>query len=136
MQICRDQNHLDEYLTEIINRNGEGVCLRLKDAAHRSGKKDDLLKVKPYVEDDVRVVGAVYVQSEEGVDRMTSLQCVYQGCPFSIKNGYKEKERLGFRTLFPRGTLITFEYQTLLHEEKRDRHVPRFPKFLRIKSTF
>ena len=136
MQICRDKNHLNAFVKEIINRNGEGVCLRLKDAAHRSGKKDDLLKVKPYIEDDVRVVGATVVQSKEGVDRMTSLQCNYQGCPISIRTGYKEKERLEFRTLFPRGTLITFKYQSLQWEERRQQKVVRFPVYVRIKSKF
>ena len=136
MEICRGKNHLNASLDKIMKRNGEGVCLRLKDAAHRCGKKDDLLKVKPLDEDDVRVDSATVVSSEEGVDRMTSLQCTYQGCPFSIRDGYTEKERLGFRTLFPRGTLITFTFMGLQFEKLRNKDVPRFPVYVRIKSKF
>ncbi|MBC6428047.1 MAG: DNA ligase [Cellvibrionales bacterium] len=48
---------LEQYYDEVVAGGGEGVMLRRIDSAHRAGRSDDLLKIKPAAQAQAVVIG-------------------------------------------------------------------------------
>jgi DNA ligase-1 len=56
IQICSGLTHLQTHLQEIINKGGEGIMLYHPDTPYENGHTRNLLKVKNYLESDVKFV--------------------------------------------------------------------------------
>lgn len=53
---CTGKSHLESYLKEITESNGEGVMLRKPLSNYEIGRSDSLCKYKLYVDTEVKVI--------------------------------------------------------------------------------
>ncbi|CAM3714261.1 DNA ligase [Vibrio aerogenes CECT 7868] len=117
------QKHLDHFMAQIIRKSGEGVMLKNWQSIYHSGRSHDLLKLKPYIDDEAQVVGykkgqgkyrhqigALYVQNRQGIR-------------FYIGSGLSDRQRAVPPAI---GSWITYRYDRLTDKGK-----PRFPRLLR-----
>ncbi|PIE90226.1 MAG: DNA ligase [Acidobacteria bacterium] len=124
-QKLKDGFELKRKLENVVSSGGEGLMLHRRDAQYHTGRSTDLLKLKPYFDDEARVVahhpgkgkykgmlGSIEVETEQGVR-------------FCIGTGFCDKER---KNPPPIGSIVTFKYHGWTSKGK-----PRFPSFLRIR---
>ncbi len=121
-----DHQSLLEKLTQVVTAGGEGLMLHRGSSLYRAGRSNDLLKVKPYLDAEARVIehlpgkgkytgllGALLVESAEGKR-------------FRIGTGLSDADRINPP---PLGSLITYKYHGFT-----DAGVPRFPSYLRVRQ--
>lgn len=117
------RKHLQAFMAQVVRQSGEGVMLKNWQSAYQSGRSHDLLKYKPYIDDEAQVlgykkgqgkylhqVGALYVRN-------------HQGIRFYIGSGLSDEQRAAPP---PVGSWITYRYDRLTDKGK-----PRFPCLLR-----
>ena len=123
-----DQKTLAAKLAEVVRGSGEGLMLHRADAPYRAGRSTDLLKLKPWQDDEARVV-AVIAGRGRLVGRMGALLVeMPDGQRFRLGGGFPD----GLRDLPPTpGTLVTYRYTSLT-----PKGLPRFPRFWRIREAF
>ena len=117
---------LMQRLDEVVDGGAEGLMLRLGSSQYRSGRSDDLLKVKQYQDAEAVVVDHLPGKGKyEGL--MGSLLVkLDDGRQFRIGSGFSDSERASP----PRpGTTITFKYYG-----RTATGLPRFASFLRIRN--
>jgi len=117
---------LMQRLDKIVDGGAEGLMLKLGSSHYRSGRSDDLLKVKQYQDAEAVVVHHLPGKGKyEGL--MGSLLVeLDDGRRFRIGTGFSDSERASP----PRpGTTITFKYYGLTASG-----LPRFASFLRIRN--
>lgn len=66
--ICKNKQHLDDYLNEVTKYDGEGVMLRDVDSSYHRCRSSSLLKVKTFSDAD-----GVVVAHEAGKGRLIGL---------------------------------------------------------------
>lgn len=123
-----DRRELARRLEAVLKGGGEGLMLHRAAAAYRTGRSDDLLKLKPYRDAEARVVG-----HEPGRGRLQGLTGALRmempdGRRFRLGAGLGDAER---RDPPPIGTLVTYRYQELT-----PRGLPRFPRYWRVREEF
>ncbi len=119
----QNSSALMKKLDEIIAKGGEGLMLQLKSAQYKHGRSANLLKVKPYLDDEaivlehykgkgkyINVMGAILVENNKGKR-------------FKIGSGFSDKQRQSPPKI---GSQITYRYTSLTNKG-----VPRFARFLR-----
>jgi DNA ligase-1 len=119
---------LRRRLAEVVGRGGEGLMLHLASATETSGRSDVLLKLKPQLDAEARVVGyrpgrgklaglvgALLVESSEGMR-------------FLLGSGLNDALR---RAPPPIGSTVTFRYR-----DRTPAGVPRFATYLRRHEAF
>jgi DNA ligase-1 len=124
----KDRAELTAKLREVVAAGGEGLMLHRADAPYVAGRVDDLLKLKPYLDLEARVIahlpghgrnagrlGALLVEDEDGRR-------------FRIGTGFSDAAR---EDPPPVGSLITYRYRGLTANG-----LPRFPSFLRRRDRF
>lgn len=117
---------LMQRLDEAVDGGAEGLMLRLGGSGYRSGRSNDLLKVKQYQDAEAVVVRHLPGQGKfEGL--MGSLLVELEdGRQFRIGSGFTDGERASPPDP---GTTITFKYYGLTATG-----LPRFASFLRIRN--
>lgn len=123
-----DRKALQTKLREVTKAGGEGLMLHRADALFVSGRSDVLLKLKPYLDADAKVVahlpgkgrfagklGALAVEDSEGRR-------------FRIGTGFSDADRERPPEL---GSTVSYRYQGLT-----SKGLPRFPVYLRKRETF
>lgn len=123
-----DRQALQARLAEVVAGGGEGLMLHRDDAPYLTGRSDALLKLKPWLDTEARVVahlpgkgrlagmlGALRVETPEGLR-------------FNIGTGLPDALR---RDPPPLGTQVTYRYTSLTPDG-----VPRFARFLRVREAF
>ncbi|WP_418140922.1 DNA ligase [Marinobacter sp. MA] len=117
---------LMQRLDEAVDGGAEGLMLRLGGSGYRSGRSNDLLKVKQYQDAEALVVRHLPGQGKfEGL--MGSLLVELEdGRQFRIGSGFTDGERASPPDP---GTTITFKYYGLTATG-----LPRFASFLRIRN--
>lgn len=118
--------NLMQRLDKVVADGGEGLMLRLGASGYRSGRSNDLLKVKQYQDAEAVVVRHLPGKGKyEGL--MGSLLVELEdGRQFRIGSGFSDFERASP----PKpGTTITFKYYGLTATG-----LPRFASFLRIRN--
>ncbi|ASK34438.1 DNA ligase [Alcanivorax sp. N3-2A] len=120
-----DQAALMSRLRKVLASGGEGLMLHRADAAYHGYRSDDLLKLKPYQDDDARVVA--YLPGNGKYTGMLGALVVADdnGRQFRIGTGFSDKERARPP---PVGSVITYQYRG-----RTSSGLPRFPSFLRIR---
>ncbi len=121
-----DRQALMERLDAIVRGGGEGLMLHRAESLYRSGRSDDLLKLKTY-QDAEAVVIAHNPGKGKYAGRMGSLLVeTREGKRFNIGSGFSDEQR---RNPPPSGTVLTYKYYGLT-----SKGVPRFASFLRVRD--
>ncbi len=121
-----DHAALMARLDQVVAGGGEGLMLHRDDAPYRALRSADLLKLKPYLDAEARVLaqlpgkgkyagmlGALEVETPEGIR-------------FAIGTGFSDAQR---RAPPPIGSLVTYRYRGLTAKGR-----PRFASFLRVRE--
>ncbi len=122
----KNKTHLKEFLKSIEAKGGEGIVVRDGELPYYTGRDNNALKVKSYIDDECEVVG--YNQGKGKYEGMTgSLSCRMKNMQvIKIGSGLNEHQR----ALPPKiGSIITFKYYGLTSKGN-----PRFPIFLRVRE--
>lgn len=121
-----DHADLMAHLETIVAAGGEGLMLHRDDAHYRAGRSDDLIKVKPYLDAEARVIA--HLPGKGKYEGMMGALLVEEpsGQRFRLGTGFSDAER---RSPPPIGSLVTFKY----HGRTRN-GLPRFASFLRVRD--
>ncbi|MEE9342617.1 MAG: DNA ligase [Gammaproteobacteria bacterium] len=120
-----DKEALMQRLDQVVSAGGEGLMLRHSEASYRSGRRKDLLKLKPFLDAEAIVLGHLPGKGQLG-GLMGALQVrTTTGKRFKIGTGFSLLER---QTPPAIGTVITYRYHGLT-----SKGIPRFASFLRIR---
>ena len=122
----KDKLHLDKFLKEIEKKGGEGVVVRDASLPYYTGRNNNALKVKRYIDDECEVVG--YNKGHGKYDGLLgSISCRMKNMQIiKIGSGFDENQRVTPPKI---GTIITFKYYGLTSKGN-----PRFPVFLRVRD--
>ena len=125
-QSVASEQALFQLLEQVVDAEGEGLMLRLNHASYRSGRSDDLLKLKKYQDAEAKVIGY-----QPGKGKYTGMMGALlvelsNGRQFKIGTGFSDQER---RQPPPLGSIITFKYYGTTKTG-----LPRFASFLRIRQ--
>jgi DNA ligase-1 len=121
-----DRAALKLELRQVVAAGGEGLMLHRGRSLYRAARSDDLLKLKPYLDAEARVIdhlpgkgkyrgmlGALLVQRPDGVQ-------------FRLGTGFTDEQR---RHPPPIGSWVTYSYHSLTR-----RGIPRSARFMRIRD--
>ncbi len=120
-----DHRSLMRRLDEVVQFGGEGLMLHRGASKYQGGRSDDLLKVKPYLDAEARVIAHLPGQGKY-TGQLGALLVEADGKRFRIGTGFTDAERKSPPSI---GSLVTYKYHGLT-----DAGLPRFPSFLRIRE--
>jgi ATP-dependent DNA ligase len=130
MQTEAAEATLKEFMMEVLERGGEGAILRKPESIWEPKRSWNLLKVKPWADDEAKVLGYVWGKGKlEGL--MGALVVEWAEKKFEL-SGFSNAERellseklqcsvsdgepgmevpdVTFNPLFPRGSMVTFQW--------------------------
>ncbi len=125
-QFRLDSNaQLEEHLRRIMAAGGEGLMLHHDQALYRSGRRDQLLKLKTHDDAEAKVVA--HAPGKGKYAGMVGALVVEQadGRRFRLGSGLSDAERA---TPPPIGALVTYRYNGLTSTG-----LPRFARFMRVR---
>ena len=125
-EICKDAAHLQQKLTEIEARGGEGLILRRPQSPYIIGRSRDILKVKTAQDADAVVIGYRPGKGRHAGRLGALLVELPNGVQFAIGTGLTDTER---DHPPPLGSIITFKHRGFTEAGK-----PRFASFLRVRE--
>ena len=115
---------LKRRLDRTVAQGGEGLMLHLASAPYGTGRSDVLLKLKPYLDTEARVVGHRPGKGRNA-GRMGALELqTPAGLRFRLGTGFSDAQR---NDPPPIGSLVTYRYRDLTPAG-----LPRFASFLRM----
>ena len=118
---------LQQKLQAVVSAGGEGLMLHRADAPYRSGRSEDLLKLKPYLDQEATVIEHIPGKGRL-TGRMGSLLVENDdGRRFRLGTGFSDEQRLHPP---PIGSRVTYQYRGLTAKG-----LPRFASFLRIREA-
>ena len=113
-------------MAAVVARGGEGLMLHLAEAPYRTGRSDDLLKLKPWLDAEARVVAHVPGRGRYR-GSLGALEVERpDGRRFRVGTGFSDDQR---RSPPAVGTRISYRYRELTPGG-----LPRFPTFLRVRD--
>lgn len=123
-----DRQALLQRLEIVRKGGGEGLMLHRADAPYVTGRSEALLKVKPWLDAEARVVAHL-----PGKGRYTGMLGALRvempdGRQFSLGTGFSAAER---RQPPPVGALVTYRYRALTATG-----LPRFASYWRLRQDF
>jgi DNA ligase-1 len=113
-------------LTEVVRRGAEGLMLHHGQATYRTGRSDDLLKVKRHDDAEARVISYIPGKGKYQGMMGSLLLEMPDGTQFRVGSGFSDEQR---RNPPPIGSVITYKYFG-----KTQRGKPKFASFLRIRQ--
>ena len=115
---------LKRRLDRTVAQGGEGLMLHLASAPYATGRSDVLLKLKPYLDTEAKVVGHRPGKGKHA-GRMGALELqTPDGLRFRLGTGFSDAQRSDPP---PIGSLVTYRYRDLTPSGR-----PRFASFLRV----
>lgn len=123
-----NKNQLLATLSELESNGAEGLMLHHQDALYKTGRSDDLLKLKSYQDTEAIVIG--YRPGKGKYQGMVGALIVksQDGKEFAIGSGLSDELR---QTPPEIGSSITYRYNGLTKHG-----LPRFARFLRVRHDF
>lgn len=122
----RDEGELKRRMAAVLKAGGEGLMLHRADAPYVTGRSDVLLKLKPWLDAEARVVahipGKGRLAGQVGALEVESAD----GRRFRLGSGLSDALR---RVPPPVGSLVTYRYRALT-----GKGLPRHPVFLRLRA--
>ena len=118
--------HLLQQMHATVRGGGEGLILHKASALYRSGRGDDVLKLKPLDDAEAQVVG--YVPGKGKYQGQTGALLVKtpEGLQFKLGSGLKDADRIQPP---PIGAWVTYRYRGL-----HDSGLPRFATYWRVRE--
>ena len=116
---------LMDKLTDAVKAGAEGLMLHHEQASYRTGRRDDLLKVKRHEDAEARVVSYVPGKGKYRGMMGSLLLEMPDGTRFKIGSGFSDVER---QNPPPIGALVTYK-----HFGKTKYGKPKFASFLRVR---
>ncbi|WP_342669158.1 DNA ligase [Curvibacter gracilis] len=115
---------LQSWLDEVVAAGGEGLMLHRASNLYRSGRSNDLLKYKPFLDAEARVVQILPGKGQwQGLAGALLVQTT-DGHRLRLGSGLSEAQR---REPPPVGSWVSFRYQGL-----HPGGMPRFASFVRV----
>lgn len=121
-----DEATLNKQLKQVVAQGGEGLMLHRADAEYITGRSDVLLKVKPLLDAEAKVIahtpgrgkykgklGALVVETSEGIR-------------FKLGTGFTDAQRENPPKI---GSTVTYTYRDITKTGK-----PKFASFLRVRN--
>lgn len=119
---CKNQEHLEIYLKELLDKKAEGIILKNPNKDYFQGRSDDILKVKKFFDDEGLVIAQNYKNG-----KFKSLKIELKNkVVFNLGGGFSNQQRLNPPQI---GDIITFKYYGFTKNQK-----PKFASFLRIRN--
>ena len=113
-------------LRQVIKAGGEGLVLHKGAAPYRAGRSDDLLKVKPYLDAEAKVITLLPGKGKYA-GMMGALQVETEsGRRFKLGTGFTDQDR---RNPPPVGAWVTYRYRDITSSG-----LPRFASYLRVRT--
>ncbi len=119
-----DKQALMKKLDTVVRNGGEGLMLHRAGSLYRSGRSDDLLKLKPFQDAEAVVIAHNPGKGKYAGQMGSVLVETEVGKRFYIGSGFSDEQR---RNPPPPGTVITYKYYGLTSNG-----IPRFASFLRV----
>ena len=119
---------LMKKLDDVVEQGAEGLMLHLASSLYKSGRSDDLLKLKKHF--DAEAVVIAHLPGKGKYQGMLGSMLVETAdkIRFKIGTGFSDEERKNPPAI---GAIITYKYFGLT---KKD--VPRFASFMRVRDGF
>ena len=122
-----DQAALNRESRKVVAAGGEGLMLHRGSSLYRAERTDDLLKLKPYLDAEARVIGHVRGNGKYR-DMLGALRVERpDGLQFRLGTGLTDEQR---RHPPPIGSWVTYGYRSLT-----GKGVPRFARFVRVRDS-
>ena len=116
---------LSAYLDKVVKLRGEGLMLHHQEALYKTGRNNQLLKLKKYNDSEATVLAHLDGKGKNKGKMGAILVKTTEGVTFKIGTDFSDKQRM---TPPPIGCIITFKYFG-----KTQKGVPRFASFMRIR---
>lgn len=114
-------------LARVVKQGGEGLMLHRGDALYRAARNDDLLKLKPYLDEEARVIGYLPGQGKFA-GMLGALEVETEaGLRFKLGSGLSIAERRAPPAL---GCWVTYRYNGV----NAKTGIPRFARFMRLRG--
>ncbi len=124
----RGRAELQRKLDAIVREGGEGLMLHRADALYVTGRNDALLKLKPLLDTEAKVIGHIPGKGKfEGMLGALEVETP-DGKRFRIGTGFTDAVRKNPPLV---GALVTYRYRGLTKKG-----LPRFASFLRVRHEF
>ncbi|RYF08638.1 MAG: DNA ligase [Comamonadaceae bacterium] len=117
---------LRALLQRTVQAGGEGLMLHRGSAPYRSGRSDDLIKLKTHDDAEARVVGHLPGKGRHEGRMGALLVETPQGQRFRLGTGFSDADR---RNPPPVGAWVTYRFRGT-----HDSGLPRFASFLRVRE--
>ena len=119
---------LQKQFDEIVRNGAEGLMLHLASAPYSTGRSDVLLKLKPLLDTEAKVIEHVPGRGKyRGMMGALRVE-MPDGRRFNIGTGFTDSVR---KNPPPVGAVITYTYPSLTKTG-----LPRFASYLRVRETF
>lgn len=124
----RNREELQQRLAKVLKQRGEGLMLHRADALYATGRSDDLLKLKPWLDAEATVVEHLPGKGKyRGMLGALRLEMPNGTC-FNLGTGFTDVVR---RNPPPVGVQVTYRYREL-----NPSGIPRFASYLRVREKF
>jgi DNA ligase-1 len=117
---------LQSRLDQIVRAGGEGLMLHRGAALYRGERNGDLLKFKPYLDADAKVVGLIPGKGKYDGQLGALLVETPQGRRFKLGTGFTDAQR---REAPAPGTWVVYRFR-----DNNASGIPRFASFLRLRD--
>ncbi|NLQ16165.1 DNA ligase [Marinomonas sp. M1K-6] len=121
-----DNQALSSQLEMYVKNGAEGLMLHRKLATFESGRTDSLLKLKPYMDAEAKVIAILNGAGKYDGMMGSILVEMPSGIRFKIGSGFSDQERLHPPQV---GDQVTYKYHGFTQ-----RGIPRFASFLRLRN--
>lgn len=121
----QDEQSLKRTLASVVVRHGEGLMLHRADAPYVTGRNHALLKLKPQLDAEAKVIAYVPGKGKY-VGKMGALLLeMPDGLQFKLGTGFSDAERANPP---PIGSQVTYTYRDITKNGK-----PKFASFVRVR---
>jgi DNA ligase 1 len=127
-QAITDRASLQKKFDQSVKQGAEGLMLHLANAPYVTGRSDVLLKLKPNLDAEAKVIGHIAGKGKyQGM--MGALQMeTQQGKRFRLGTGFRDAVRANPPSI---GATVTYQYKGLTKNG-----LPRFASYLRVRQEF
>ena len=122
----KDRAALKRELDAVVKGKGEGLMLHLADAPYVTGRRDVLLKLKPLLDTEAKVISHIPGKGKHAGRMGALLVLTPAGLHFKLGTGFSDAVRANPPMV---GALVTYTFRDVTPSGK-----PRFASFLRVRD--